>query len=61
MGASVFIYVRLGGSLPTAIPAMLGSDSAWKSVANFCEDVMIQKEAAEGIRERTDPIRRRGH
>ncbi|CAK1581735.1 unnamed protein product [Parnassius mnemosyne] len=46
-------------SLPAVVSAMLSRDSAWRTVATFCESVMIQKEAAERCRERTDPARRR--
>ncbi|XP_028170418.1 uncharacterized protein LOC114360064 [Ostrinia furnacalis] len=48
-------------SLPSIVKAMLGSETAWKGMATFCEEVMSQKEAAERIREEdplADPIRR---
>ncbi|XP_063827169.1 uncharacterized protein LOC135076679 [Ostrinia nubilalis] len=52
-------------SLPSLVIAMLGSEGCWKVVASFCEEVILQKEAAERERE-NDPLapslrrRRRG-
>ncbi|XP_063831617.1 uncharacterized protein LOC135080824 [Ostrinia nubilalis] len=48
-------------SPPSIVKAMLGSETAWKGMATFCEEVMSQKEAAERVREEdplADPIRR---
>ncbi|KAJ8731739.1 hypothetical protein PYW08_014469 [Mythimna loreyi] len=46
-------------SLPAVVTAMLAETENWRAMASFCETVMIQKEAAERDRERTDPSRRR--
>ncbi|CAH2104694.1 unnamed protein product [Euphydryas editha] len=49
-------------SLSAVARAMVGGDRAWTAVANFCENVILQKEAAERAREDSllwDPIRRR--
>lgn len=51
-------------SLPSVVRAMLGGERAWRAMASFCENVVLQKEAAERERER-DPLapphrRRRG-
>jgi len=48
-------------SLPAVVSAMLGSEDAWVAMVS-CEQVMLQKEAAERDREddpSSDPIRRR--
>ncbi|XP_063828916.1 uncharacterized protein LOC135078242 [Ostrinia nubilalis] len=42
-------------SLPSLVNAMLGSEGCWKAVASFCEEVILQKEAAERERE-NDPF-----
>ncbi|XP_039303495.1 uncharacterized protein LOC120357381 [Solenopsis invicta] len=39
-------------SLPAIISQMVGRESAWKAVSSFCEQVMLQKEEAEKVRER---------
>ncbi|XP_039311327.1 uncharacterized protein LOC120359085 [Solenopsis invicta] len=39
-------------SLPPIISQMVGRESAWKAVSSFCEQVMLQKEEAEKVRER---------
>jgi hypothetical protein len=54
----------IGGtlSLSTMVEAMLDSESAWKAVASFCDNVISQKEAAEREREEdvlAAPLRRR--
>ncbi|CAH2239891.1 jg4576 [Pararge aegeria aegeria] len=54
----------IGGdlSLPSVVLAMLNSESALVVVADFCEDVISQKEDAERVREETlaaHPLRRR--
>ncbi|KAL4720810.1 hypothetical protein ACJJTC_013082 [Scirpophaga incertulas] len=49
-------------TLPAVIHQMVGSRTAWDAVAEFCEEVMGQKEAAERAREAdplADTIRRR--
>ncbi|CAK9833157.1 hypothetical protein ANTRET_LOCUS9881 [Anthophora retusa] len=45
-------------SPPVLIQRMLEGRAQWDAVASFCEEVMRQKEAAERVRERTDPVRR---
>ncbi|CAG4946299.1 unnamed protein product [Colias eurytheme] len=45
-------------SLSAVINAMLSSRSAWQSVQNFCECIMLQKESAERARERANAGRR---
>ncbi|CAK9820194.1 Putative 115 kDa protein in type-1 retrotransposable element R1DM [Anthophora quadrimaculata] len=45
-------------SPPVLVQRMLEGKVQWDAVASFCEDVMSQKEAAERVRERTDPARR---
>lgn len=42
--------VRNDLSLPVLIVRMVDSERFWKAVASFCEQVMLQKEAAERIR-----------
>lgn len=44
---------------PVIIAIMLVGEEYWVAVVSFCEDVMLQKEAAERDRERVDPKRRR--
>lgn len=49
-------------SLPAIVKAMVGSETAWKAMVSFCEDVILQKKAAERLREvdpEADPIRKR--
>ncbi|CAH2217202.1 jg2784 [Pararge aegeria aegeria] len=49
-------------SLPAVVRAMVGSDRSWEAVVSFCEDVMVQKELAERLREDdvdSNPLRRR--
>ncbi|XP_076389547.1 uncharacterized protein LOC143264776 [Megachile rotundata] len=46
-------------SLPALVGASLASERSWKAVASFCEQVMLQKEATERVREEADPQRRR--
>ncbi|XP_034838757.1 uncharacterized protein [Maniola hyperantus] len=46
-------------SPPAVIAAMLEDNQAWRTVVSFCETVMFKKEAAERVRERADPARRR--
>nr|XP_034826642.1 uncharacterized protein LOC117984101 [Maniola hyperantus] len=48
-------------SPPAVIAAMLEDNKAWRAVVSFCETVMFKKEAAERVRERADPARRRRH
>ena len=43
-------------SLPAVARAIVGSDRAWVALQTFCEDVMLQKEAAERIREETSTL-----
>ncbi|XP_072939155.1 uncharacterized protein [Epargyreus clarus] len=43
-------------SLPAVVKAMVGSDRSWKAVKSFCEEVILQKEAAERVRERTSDL-----
>ncbi|CAK9813933.1 Putative 115 kDa protein in type-1 retrotransposable element R1DM [Anthophora plagiata] len=45
-------------SPPVLVEAMLEGRDKWSAVASFCEQVMLQKEAAERDRERNDPARR---
>ncbi|CAK9799117.1 Putative 115 kDa protein in type-1 retrotransposable element R1DM [Anthophora plagiata] len=45
-------------SPPVLVEAMLEGRDKWSAVASFCEQVMLQKEAAERDRERSDPARR---
>ncbi|CAG9572673.1 unnamed protein product [Danaus chrysippus] len=49
-------------SLPVVVQAMVGSERAWQAVADFSERVILQKEAAERVREddpSSAPLRRR--
>ena len=49
-------------SIPAVTKAMVGEDRSWKAVASFCEQVMIQKQSMERMREddaSSHPIRRR--
>jgi hypothetical protein len=49
-------------ALLAVVKAMAHSASSWEAVASFCEYIMLQKEAAERIREAdplADPSRRR--
>ncbi|RVE47213.1 hypothetical protein evm_008181 [Chilo suppressalis] len=49
-------------SLPTLVRAMVDSATSWEAVASFCEQIMLQREAAERAREEdpsADPIRKR--
>jgi len=49
-------------SLSAVVSAMVEGEDAWCAMVSFCEDVMLQKEAAERDREddpSSDPIRRR--
>ena len=39
-------------TLPVLIAAMVQSADAWSAAASFCEQVMLEKEAAERVRER---------
>lgn len=45
-------------SLQKVIAAMLAKEESWRTAVSFCEAV-ITKKAAERVRERTDPARRR--
>lgn len=58
------VVARLGPdlSLPAVVRAMLTSEASWKTMLDFCEKVMAEKEAAEREREacaEADPMRRR--
>ncbi|CAK9834318.1 Putative 115 kDa protein in type-1 retrotransposable element R1DM [Anthophora retusa] len=46
-------------SCPALLKQMLDGRDKWDAVASFCEQVMLQKEAAERARESRDPARRR--
>ncbi|XP_039760447.1 uncharacterized protein LOC120634122, partial [Pararge aegeria] len=49
-------------SLPAVVRAMAGSELSWDAIVSFCEDVILQKEAAERVREEdpdAHPLRRR--
>ena len=49
-------------SLPTIVQKMVGSKDSWKAVVSFCEQVVLQKETAERVREAdpaSDPARRK--
>ncbi|XP_039761278.1 uncharacterized protein LOC120634611 [Pararge aegeria] len=58
------LVAAIGGdlSLPSVVLAMLSSEASWDAVADFCEEVILQKEAAERVREEdpdAHPLRRR--
>ncbi|XP_022817938.1 uncharacterized protein LOC111350552 [Spodoptera litura] len=53
------LFAVLGGSnlsLLTVVRAMVDSESVWDGVASFCEQVMLEKEAAEREREASSPL-----
>jgi len=41
-------------SLPAIVSCMVGDGGSWRAVSSFCEQVMLQKEEAERVRE-ADP------
>jgi hypothetical protein len=43
-------------SLPTVICQMVESNSPWRAMASFCENILTQKEAAERNRENTSTL-----
>ncbi|XP_076302616.1 uncharacterized protein LOC143220942 [Lasioglossum baleicum] len=48
-------------SLRVIVPSMACSEKVWRAMASFCEQVMLQKEAAErGREEETRPLSRAG-
>ncbi|CAH2218406.1 jg17570 [Pararge aegeria aegeria] len=52
-----------GRSLASVVLTMLSSESSWVAIADFCEDVISQKEAAERVLEEAPdahPLRCRG-
>lgn len=55
------LAAAVGGlSLPNVVEQMVGSETAWRAVASFCEEVMAHKETAEREREAAaiEPARR---
>ncbi|XP_026322175.1 uncharacterized protein LOC113231854 [Hyposmocoma kahamanoa] len=58
------LVATIGGdlSLLSVVSAMQSGEESWEAVAFFCEEVILQKEAAERVREDAvdaNPLRRR--